>query len=131
MSTYLQKTNLALDYSRTLTLTRDNFDVAVQLVYACNITGVQDNLDEYLQYGFLYNLFATITDPQIMAEVGSSYWWNQTRIPMAICEEGRFKNMNSTTNQMGITGLYYCPQDDFNFTLYGSYAAAESGVLSF
>ena len=39
--------------------------------------------------------------------------------------------MNSTTSQMGITDLYYCPPDDFNFTLYGSYAGAAAGVLSF
>lgn len=34
VSTYMQKTNLALDYTRTLNLTKDNFDIAINFIYA-------------------------------------------------------------------------------------------------
>lgn len=131
ISTYLQKTNLALDYTRTLNLTKENFDIGLSFLYVGNVTGVQDNIDEYFSYTFLNNLYEVITDPAVKAEIGSGYWWNQTRVPLTFCEEGRFLDLNTTTDQMGITNVFECPTDNFSFPLYGSYAAFKANVLSF
>ena len=93
------------------------------MAYAGTEPGIQENLEEYFQYVILSNAYETITDPATIALVGNTFWWNQTRVPMTLCTEGRFKNMNSTTAQMGITDSFLCPADDFNFTLFGSYSA--------
>jgi hypothetical protein len=61
--------------------------------------------------------------------VDSTYYWNTTRLQLERCKEGRFNGMNDTAKQIGITDNYYCPSDDYNMTLKGSYSTKKANFF--
>ena len=64
--------------------------------------------------------YQIIPDLATQLKVGSTYYWNKTKVQMELCKEGRFNNMNDTTSAIGITDIYMCPDKNFNITLRGS-----------
>jgi hypothetical protein len=62
--------------------------------------------------------------------VGNTYWWNVTNIDMIRCAHGRFEGLDDSADALGITNVSFCPHDDFNFTLSGSFSASQAQGLS-
>ncbi len=50
---------------------------------------------------------------------------------MSLCSDGRFKGMDEATAKIGITDNYYCPMDDFNFTLQGSFSSPKAKIVQY
>ena len=81
------------------------------------------NIDEYFSYSISQINYAIINDPTEIEEVGNTFWWNSTQFPLIPCREGRFMNMNASTQAIGITNAYLCPPDDFTIVVQGSFSA--------
>lgn len=106
----LEKRNIGMDPDRSLTLTIDNFDIAIGVLYGGSNTLVNaTNIDEYLSYNLNLIDYALITDPAEIASYGSTYKWEKTRVPLELCDATRFMGMDEITSNLGITDTYYCP----------------------
>lgn len=99
-----------LEPDRTLNLKAENFDIGVGFFYGgTNKSITPDKLDLYFNLMLNTIDYAMITDPAEQARVGSTYYWNKTKVPLVVCDESRFANMTDTTSNLGITGTYFCP----------------------
>lgn len=59
----LQKKNVALDIDRSIMLTKDNFDIAINFLYTGSNETISDHLDEYFNYQLQTIDYEIITDP--------------------------------------------------------------------
>ena len=50
------------------------------LTYPGKVAGVNENIDEYFSFGFNTINYEIITDPLVIAEVGNTFYWNQTNL---------------------------------------------------
>ena len=110
--------------ARVLGLTDENFDIAIGFQYAGknkSITPV--TIDQYFSYTLSQINYGLITDPNLIASYGSSYYWNKTVIPLALCDPTRFLGMSDIANNLGITNTMYCPDlEDYTLNLTGGFS---------
>jgi hypothetical protein len=121
VSSNVKKTNLADDPTRSLTLTIDNFDIAIGFLNGgSNSSITPDNINEFFYYNLnMIDYSLTLdTDP---ANNFGSYKWAKTPVPLVICDETRFKGMTEITANLAITGSMYCPEANFSLTLNGGF----------
>lgn len=126
----LEKVNIGMDPNRTLTLTIDNFDIALGVLYGgSNSSITQATIDDYFTYNLNRIDYELFTDPAQISAYGSTYRWDKTPIPMVVCDETRFKNMSQVTSNLGITGVYYCPDPTFQLKLQGGFTTPTAQIF--
>ena len=92
--------DLAFDYDHNITLTKDNFDIAISLDYIGALDDI--DLDEYFQYAISPVYYELVTDPKKRKELGNNFIWNQNRLPLVRCQSGRFGGLKNQTRELGI-----------------------------
>jgi hypothetical protein len=121
---------MGMDPNRKLTLNINSFDIALGVIYGGsnpNVTAA--TIDDYFTYTLNKIDYELFTKESQIQEYGSSYRWDKTAVPMVICDTTRFKGMSEITGNLGITGVYYCPQSNFSLTLQGGFTTPTAKIF--
>lgn len=133
ISNFTELKSQALDGEHYIQLNISNFDIAFFYAYIGKNKPkdiIDDNYDEYFQSSLKVINYTIVTDVE-QQKTDGLYKWEYGRQKVVRCDNSRFMNMTDITKKLGITGIYWCPEKNFSYTLSGSYSSSFAKFLTF
>ncbi|CDW72155.1 UNKNOWN [Stylonychia lemnae] len=112
--------NMGFD-TREIMLNRTNFDFGVSLVPMFEEEGKSIALFEY---------FKIQVDQTIATFDGQKLDFTSKSVPMKICTPDRLNGLAGKANGVLITEYFACPEDDFQFKIFGSQATSSHNLVN-
>ena len=87
--------------------------------------GEKENIDpdEYFSYYISQIYYEILSDPEKKKKNGNiPFLWVDNKLRLEKCKNDRFKGVENEAKALGIEDHYYCPEENFNITLQGSFS---------
>lgn len=114
----------------TLTLTKENFDIAYMASGIKNKT-IMNNIQEYISIYFQKSHYEYLVDPVEQEKEGNVYRFTYQPVISQRCKIDRFLNQTERNEILSIDTLYYCPEDNFKFDLSGTLSGDDARLITF